>query len=129
VKDTVTNVATNCPYDVKLSDMSCAAGQCGADVVIKAGIRFCVEQKVEVAWSSSGACQVDGAITKNLMVSESGWTNTNWIFEKIVDDADPTREYTWTTSSITGQATIRSVTVNFSDPTEFDGQSTTIRFV
>ena len=127
--DPLTNVATNCPHDVKLSDMSCVAGQCGAHVVTKTGIRFCIEDEVRVSWTSPGACQAVGAITNNLMVSESGWTNTNWIFEKIVDDADPTREYTWTTSSITGQATIGSVTVNFSDPTEFDGLSTTIRFV
>jgi hypothetical protein len=109
--------------------MSCIAGQCGADVVTKAGIRFCIEEEVNVAWSSPGACQAVGAIAKNFMVPESGWTNENWVLDKIVDDADTTKEYTWTTSSITGQATIGSVTVNFTDPTQFDGQSTKIRFV
>ena len=108
--------------------MSCAVGQCGADFVIRSGIRFCIETEVNVAWSSPGSCQAVGAIAKNLMVPESGWSNTNWVFEKIINDADATREYTWTTISITGQATIGSVTVNFPDPTEFDGQSTTIRF-
>jgi hypothetical protein len=109
--------------------MSCAAGQCGTDVVTRSAIRFCIEHEVSVDWSSPGACQAVGAISKNLMVPESGWTNTNWVFEKIVNEADATKEYTWTTSSIAGQATISDVTVNFSDPTEFDGQSTTIRFV
>jgi hypothetical protein len=109
--------------------MSCAAGQCGADVVIRTGIRFCIEEEVNVAWSSPGACQAVGAIAKNFMVPESGWTNENWVLDKIVDDADTTKEYTWTTSSITGQATINSVTVNFTDQTQFDGKSTKIRFV
>ena len=109
--------------------MSCAAGQCGADVVIRTGIRFCIEEEVNVAWSSPGACQAVGAIAKNFIVPESGWTNTNWVLDKIFDDADTAKEYTWTTSSITGQASIGSVTVNFTDPTEFDEQSTTIRFV
>jgi hypothetical protein len=109
--------------------MSCAAGQCGTDVVTRSGISFCIEEEVNIAWSSPGACQAVGAIAKNLMIPESGWTNTNWVFEKIVDDADATKEYTWTTNSIAGQATIGDVTVNFPDPTEFDGQSTTIRFV
>jgi hypothetical protein len=109
--------------------MSCVTGQCGTDVVTKTGIRFCIEEEVNVAWSSPGACQAVGVIAKNFMVPESEWTNADWAWDKIVDDADATKEYTWTTSSITGQATIGSVTVNFSDPTEFDGQSTTIRFV
>ena len=108
--------------------MSCAPGQCGTDVVTRTGMRFCIEEEVSVAWSSPGACQVVGTITKNLMVSESGWTNENWTLDKIVDNADVTKEYTWTTSSITGQATIGSVTVNFPNPTEFDGQSSNIRF-
>jgi hypothetical protein len=82
--------------------MSCAAGQCGANIVTKSGIRFCIEHEVKVDWISPGACQAVGAITKNLMVSQSEWTNTNWAWDKIVDDADATKEYTWTTSSIAG---------------------------
>jgi hypothetical protein len=109
--------------------MSCAGGQCGAGVVTRSEIRFCIEHEVSVAWSSPGACQAVGAIAKDFMVPQSEWTNANWAWDKIVDDADPTKQYTWTTGSIAGQATIGSVTVNFPDPTEFDGQSTTIRFV
>jgi hypothetical protein len=108
--------------------MSCAAGQCGADVVIRTGIRFCLEEFVKGAWSSPGACQAVGVYAKNFMVHESRWSNTNWFLYKIVDDADVTREYTWTTSSFTGQAKVDSVIVNFTDPTEFDGQSSQIQF-
>ena len=128
MKDTVTNVATNCPHDVKLSNMSCAAGQCGTDVVTRTGIRFCVEQKVNVVWSSSLGCQAVAKIAKTFDITNSQWTNTNWVLEKIVDDATPARQYTFETTSITGKTSIDTVNLFFTNPDEFQDHSGTLRF-
>ena len=129
MKDTVTNVATNCPHDLKLSDMSCAAGQCGTDVVTRTGIRFCVEQKVNVVWSSSLGCQAAANIAETFDVAHSQWSNTNWVLEKVVDDADATKEYTWTTTSITGKTSVKTVNLTFTKPDQFQSHSGTLRFV
>jgi hypothetical protein len=129
VKDSLTNVATNCPHDLKLSDMSCIAGQCGGDVVTKAGIRFCIEQKVNIVWSSTLGCQAVAKIAKTFDVTNSQWTNTNWVLEKVVDDADATKEYTWTTTNISGKISVDTVNLTFTNTYEFKDHSGTLRFV
>jgi hypothetical protein len=109
--------------------MSCIAGQCGADVVTKAGIRFCIEDEVNVIWSSSIGCQATAKIAKTFDVTNSQWTNTNWGLEKVVDDADATKEYTWTTTSITGKTRVNDVNLTFTKPDQFGAHSGTLRFV
>ena len=109
--------------------MSCIAGQCGANVVNKAGIRFCIEQKVNVVWSSSLRCQATAKIAKTFDVTNSQWTNTNWVLEKVVDAADATKEYTWTTTSITAQTSVDTVNLTFPNPDQFHDYSGTLRFL
>jgi hypothetical protein len=95
--------------------MSCIAGQCGADIVTKAGIRFCIEKKVNIVWSSTLGCQAVAKIAKTFDVTNSQWTNTNWVLEKVVDDADPTKEYTWTTTNISGKISVDTVNLTFTN--------------
>jgi hypothetical protein len=109
--------------------MSCAAGQCGADFVIRSGIRFCIEQKVNIVWSSSLACQATAKIAKPFDVTNSQWTNTNWVLENIVDDAYPTQQYTWKTTSFTGASSIDTINLTFKNVDQFKDHSGTLRFV
>jgi hypothetical protein len=109
--------------------MSCAAGQCGADVVTKAGIKFCIEQKVNVVWSSALVCQATAKIAKPFDVTDSQWTNTNWVLEKVVDDANPTQQYTWKTTSFTGASSIDTLHLTFTNVDQFKDHSGTLRFV
>jgi hypothetical protein len=109
--------------------MSCAAGQCGTDVVTKAGIRFCIEHKVNVIWSTSLGCQATAKIAKTFDVTNSQWTNTNWVLEKVVDDDDPTQQFTWKTTSFTGASSIDTLNLTFTNLDQFKDHSGTLRFV
>jgi hypothetical protein len=109
--------------------MSCAAGQCGTDVVTKTGIRFCIDQKVNVVWSSTIGCQATAKIAQTFDVMNSQWTNSNWVLEKVVDDADLTQQFTWKTTSFTGASSIDTLNLTFTIPDQFKDHSGTLRFV